>query len=1083
MSKFWSLSNTEKQKGSLADTREFLGITDKSEISCCQVIVPITMDVKSAIFAASGLIGRSEKNHWNNTIRSFEVWWDSEKMELKIILASQNPEDLENFQIAFRTMYPNASFINMDRIVPVWYFPTKTEDNRYHIFDVSLYHGHYSSRLDLPQNNITITQILNTIQLAKSAWIQFVFAPYNFTPYLRSHTNQLNKRIKYVKSKIYLSFIEELKEQKPHENPETGFDFYNHYKILEKDSAEKMQRSHVIMSVRGLVDNGINDDNDINYNYNYNQGLTSLKPLDDIKCDYDHLTTYSYDYSKFFNKKSKLAGSPIKIAGTKKEFQRISMFELRLIPSPRKPLENAINHYFTPHVITGNYGFRKTLPFLILNPDEIANLIQLPDPVNTRNIKTTRNIALPSKQANKTGFNIGYFEESKEFVEDDYGKQVKVVKKQAAVISPIDFSRHIYAVGGTGSGKTSLIRQIAKHLEESNRNATFPNSFIYLDPKGDDSLKFIQQCNTESISNGTIHFLDPIKTNFSINPLELPKYNPDQREETVSRYVGYFMEIVKEWYGQQQTFVQMERIFRVLLFYMYLKNDAPTFLDMYDIIINLQEEQEKFLQVMFKALGMPGDDLKQALTSIAGLRPESFTPLLNRVEQFATDPILRKVFCVRHGTVKFEDLIKPNNLTIVRISPLDLAHHIQPLAIQAFIIKLWFTIQERAARIGDEDQRNPVILALDEFQIVSKLQVLPMILSQARSYKLGLLLAHQTTAQIDDSLLEEITGNCGTQLAGRISGKDASKLSKIWDPRFAGEITQQLAAQEDFNWTVKMRAADGEEQPTPVQFWLHKPTKLRLNDDQLNEFIQNQKKLYGNGKISRDVIPPLEHERKESQINEDNTSLLQLSQIEKNRWLRYITVDLPETKQHWQILLILYNENNKPLQLTQITEKLQAKTRDDVVLILKKMVKDGLLKADESTRNVKYFLSKKAIKNYFTFNPKDIGSADDIPQITKHVVKSYLDMGLFVTVALQKIEKDEDRTDLIAYSYDSDKSISVEIESTSELLSHPEHAIYNMRKWKKMGFDMCHVWSESKKLQELYKKQIDDTENVKAFVV
>ena len=92
-------------------------------------------------------------------------------------------------------------------------------------------------------------------------------------------------------------------------------------------------------------------------------------------------------------------------------------------------------------------------------------------------------------------------------------------------------------------------------------------------------------------------------------------------------------------------------------------------------------------------------------------------------------------------------------------------------------------------------------------------------------------------------------------------------------------------------------------------------------------------------------------------------------------------------------------------------------------------------------------------------------------------------MGLFLTIADQKIEKDEDRTDLIAYSYDSEKSISVEIESASELASHPEHAIYNMRKWKKMGFDMCHSWSSDKKLLEIYKKQIDDTENVKAFVV
>ena len=241
-----------------------------------------------------------------------------------------------------------------------------------------------------------------------------------------------------------------------------------------------------------------------------------------------------------------------------------------------------------------------------------------------------------------------------------YGVIVKSTDMQCSVISPEDFSRHIYCVGGTGSGKTSLIREIAKHLEVSHLNGTFPNAFIYLDPKGDDSLKFIQQCSKSSLSHDdNVNFLDPIETDFSINPLELPKYKPEERQETVSRYVGYFMEILKEWYRQQQSFVQMERIFRVLLFYMYQNNDAPTFLDMYDIIINIQEEQEKFLKIMFKALGMPDSEaMKQALTSIATLRPESFVPLLNRVEQFATDPILKKVFCVRHGTVKFEDLIE-----------------------------------------------------------------------------------------------------------------------------------------------------------------------------------------------------------------------------------------------------------------------------------------------------------------------------------------------------------------------------------------------------------------------------------------
>ena len=1051
MGNYWSLSNIHKPNGQLDSVRDFLGTTDKSKISCCQVIVPITSDVKLAIQSASNILGLSSKNPYHNTVRSFEVWWDGTKKQLKIVLASHSPQDLESFKTAFSQMYPNATYSNLKIIAPEWYAVSKNYD----IFDVSTHHGHYSALFDKSNAHGTITRIANTIQLANFAWIQFVFAPYNFAPYLKSHHNQLNHRIKFVTSKKFRDWIDEIKNTKPYENPENGMDFYNNYKAMQSDTSQKMQKSHVIMSIRGLLSSSENNNNN----------LESI-PFDDIKSNYEHLTSYTYDHFKFYNKKPKTAGSPITISGVKKNFERQSMFELRLIPAAKKPFENAIGNYFNTSKLTGNYKIRKPLPFLVLNNDEMSLFVHLPDAVTTKNSQTSRHVSLPSKVTSKEGFNLGYSEESKIF--SQYGEIVKSSDEQCSVISPGDFSRHIYCVGGTGSGKTSLIREIAKHLEISNLNGTFPNAFIYLDPKGDDSLKFIQQCSESSISNGNVNFLDPIETDFSINPLELPKYNPSERQETVSRYVGYFMEILKEWYNQQQSFVQMERIFRVLLFYMYQNNDAPTFLDMYDIIINIQEEQEKFLQIMFKALGMPDSEaMKQALTSIATLRPESFVPLLNRVEQFATDPILKKVFCVRHGTVKFEDLIEPNQYTIVRISSLHLAHHIQPLAIQAFVIKLWFTIQERASRIAEKD-RNYVILALDEFQIVSDLHILPMILSQARSYRLGLLLAHQTTAQISDSLLEEITGNCGTQLAGRISAKDPSKLANIWDSRFSKEIQQQLASQEDYRWTIKMRAASGEEQPTPLQFWLHHPPTINDNEQFLSDFISGQKRLYGSGKMENSFEA------------DDNSSILQQKQIEKDRWMRYITVPFPEKKQ-WQIMVALHKKS--PLQLTEITEQIKAETRDDVVSILKKMIKNGIVEKDDSTRNIKYFLSEKTVNDYFTFDYAKIGTAEDIPRVTHKVIQKYMDKEIFISLASQDIEKEKYRSDLIGYHYDEEKSISIEIESASELASHPEHARLNMEKWRDMGFDMCHCWSESKKLLEIYDSQVTDKKNVKAFLI
>ena len=1012
------------------------------------------MDVKSAIQTIPELIAPNPE-----TIRSFEIWWNGNAKQLKYVLSAQNKLDLANYKISFQNVYPNVSFVSQQETIPEWFSP---KNSSYKIFDVSLQHGHYSTVLDTAsqQQNQLITNLSNSIQIYDNAWIQFVFASYNFISYLRNHQRRLDTRIKHVTSKKYRTWVDDLTNKKSYENPENGLDFYNNYKELLHDSTKKTQDTQIVMSVRGLIETKKNDDGDDN---NYSNNSKPSLSFDQIKSKHDHLTQYSYDYKSFYHTKYKKAGAPLTINHrTKKDYPRLSMFDLRWIPNPKNIMMPTIKDYFEKTMLRAEYKTRKPLPYLILNPSELSLFVHLPNPTTTRNIQTTRNVSLPSKLVNKKGFNIGYFEESRTI---SYGSQYNLVEEQSAIISPIDFSRHIYCVGGTGSGKTSLIRVIAKHLEEANLNGTFPNSFIYLDPKGEDSEKFIQQCSEQSIDNDMIHYLEPLDTGFSINPLELPKYSPGKRDETVSRYVGYFLEMVKEWYGQQQTFVQMERIFRVLLFYMYYKNDAPTFIDMYEIIIQLQDEGEKYLQIMFKALGMPGDELKQALSSIASLKPDSFVPLLNRVEQFATDPILKKVFCQRHGTVSFEELIKPGHYTIVRISTLNLAHHIQPLAIQAFVIKLWFTILERASKLKEED-RNQVILALDEFQIVKDLQILPLILSQARSYRLGLLLAHQTMAQIDDKLLEEIVGNSGTQLAGRISGKDASRLGNIWDPKFSKELTQQMASQEDFHWTYKMRVAAGQEQPTPIQFWLPTPPEMPNSDEKIQQFISSQKAKY-------------------HRINQSITSLISEAQTESMKWMRYLTVSLPE-KTQWQIMLLLYQNNKEPLQLGQITEKLKADQRDDISEILHGMVEQKLLETlDEDNRNAKYVLSKHCIEEYFTFDSTKIGTADDIPYLTEKAVNSYLSKGYFLTIADQSVKKDEDRTDLIAYSYETDKAISVEIESASEIASHPEAARKNMVKWPKMGFVAYHGWATTDKLKEIQESQIEKEKrkDVLVFVV
>ncbi|MDG6900676.1 MAG: TraM recognition domain-containing protein [Nitrososphaerota archaeon] len=161
--------------------------------------------------------------------------------------------------------------------------------------------------------------------------------------------------------------------------------------------------------------------------------------------------------------------------------------------------------------------------------------------------------------------------------------------------------------------------------------------------------------------------------------------------------------------------------------------------------------------------------LKKELTSISDMRWEAFDPGLTRLSEFAVDPYLRRLFgAARHSAVGFTKPLDPGRQTIIRVPSHEVGLHIGPLVQSVILLKLWFAVLWRATKVPVRE-RTPVVLWLDEFQDLQRLQAIQTILSQARSQGLCLMLSHQATAQLDDSLLRIIIGNAGVQGAGRVS--------------------------------------------------------------------------------------------------------------------------------------------------------------------------------------------------------------------------------------------------------------------------------------------------------------------------
>lgn len=441
--------------------------------------------------------------------------------------------------------------------------------------------------------------------------------------------------------------------------------------------------------------------------------------------------------------------------------------------------------------------------------------------------------------------------------------------------------------------------------------------------------------------------------------------------------------------------------------------------------------------------------MQDALKSLTNLTKDAWFPLLNRIESFATDNYMKSRFCVKDTTIDFDKMLVPGNITIFRIADTETPYYAHGLAIMAIVIKIWFAIQERAARIS-QNKRSLVVLALDEFQKIKDLNIITSILSQARSYNLGLILSHQNLAQISSELLQTIVGNTGTQIYGHVSGIDAAKIAKIIDPQFAKDLVDKLASQPDYVFTMKMRASPGQEQPVPMQFVSNPPPPLLLSEEESEKFIHSMKEKYGLGEqnLVSSFIAKEEHSTK---------------------WLKQLRVEFP-TQEKWQIMLYL---KDNIANLSEIVEKTNSADRNKTASVVSEMYQGRLISIARSRLHGKikenyYTISNPARANYFPDDFSEIGTASDVHDIATNAFSHYMEKKFFVSVARQEIKSSILRTDLVAYDYETQSSISVEIESESEVSSHPEQVKQNMTKWQDLGFSKCHVWSRAYQIKRIH---------------
>jgi len=340
-----------------------------------------------------------------------------------------------------------------------------------------------------------------------------------------------------------------------------------------------------------------------------------------------------------------------------------------------------------------------------------------------------------------------------------FGKTVFKNKDTIFGIKDIDRRRHVWTIGKTGTGKSTLIANMAIDDLKKDRG------LAVIDPHGD-LCEILLDYVPKSRINDVIYF-NPADKDFPIviNPLEVT--NKEEAELVVSGIVSIFNKIFGFSWGPR-----LEYILRTSLLTL---SDVPntTLKDIPLLLTNQSYRNQivgKITEPTLKSFWVDEFDKMPP-----NLQKEAISPILNKVGQFVTSPLIRTVIGSPKSTIKLDDVMNDGKILFANLSQGRLGEDNAALLGAMLITKLQLAAMHRVDM--KEEARRDFYLYVDEFQNFATGSFIK-IMSEARKYRLNIMLANQYMAQIPEEVQKAILGNAGSIVSFSVGANDAAILFK-----------------------------------------------------------------------------------------------------------------------------------------------------------------------------------------------------------------------------------------------------------------------------------------------------------------
>lgn len=352
-----------------------------------------------------------------------------------------------------------------------------------------------------------------------------------------------------------------------------------------------------------------------------------------------------------------------------------------------------------------------------------------------------------------------------------------------------DRLRHVYVIGKTGVGKSKFLMSLITDDIRSGRWIGL------IDPHGDLFEEAIMHIPAER-KNDVIIF-DPTdeKFPFCFNPLDV------KNGESKQVLAKGFIDIFKKFFGANWN-PKLEHVLRMIFLALLDKKDSTIF----DIIRALTNKD--FRYEMIETIN---DDVVRNFwtNEFAGwsqqFNTEAIMPILNKVGQLLSIDMIKNIFASSENKLDFREMMDQGKILLVKLPKGKLQEEIMGFLGAMMITKIFQTSMSRQSEA--KDKRRPFFLYVDEFQNFAT-ETFNEILSEARKYGLGLIVAHQFIKQIPPKISEALFGNVGTLVSFRISSEDALYIKQQLDPFVDAYDLANLSQREFYckmlvKWQVK----------------------------------------------------------------------------------------------------------------------------------------------------------------------------------------------------------------------------------------------------------------------------------------